>query len=205
MLTNCDTLGVEVGLDVAGVDTDPLKVNLVLDIGHEDEGRDNTLALGSGCLCANLAVPNIMCRGQQCTDGALGHGQESRLLAVAGVGVDGGHALRLPIDLGRVAEVLVDALDGRERVEAVCAGLADGAGHTRVERVRHEGVAASEAEGADTAITVHWQAVSEATTRKQRGRGTHASSMAHLAGSGCPWSTLRRRRRCQRGRRQRGL
>lgn len=96
------------------VDTDPFEINLILGIGHEDEGGDDTLALSSGGLGADLAVPNVMCRGKQCADCALSHGKESRLLAASGVGVDGGHALRLPVDLGRVAEVLVNALDRRE-------------------------------------------------------------------------------------------
>jgi hypothetical protein len=149
------TLGVEVGLHVGSVDTNPLKVNLVLDVGHENEGSDDTLALGGGELGANLAVPDIVRGREQCADGALGHGQEGRLLATAGVRVDGGGALRLPVDLGGVAEVLVDGLDIVEGVERVGAGLAHGAGHARVERVRHERVAAAEAEGAYTAVAIY--------------------------------------------------
>jgi len=149
------TLGVEVGLHVASVDTDPLKVNLVLDVGHENEGSDDALALGRGELGANLAVPDIVRGCEQCADGALGHGQEGRLLAVAGVRVDGGGALRLPVDLGGVAEVLVDGLHIVEGVERVGSGLADGTWDARVEGVRHERVATAEAEGAYTAVAIY--------------------------------------------------
>jgi hypothetical protein len=149
-----DTLRVEIGLHVAGVDANPLKINLVFDIGHENEGRDNSLALGGGQLGADLAIPDIMGRGEQCADSALSHGQESRLLAVAWIRVDGGHALRLPVDLGGIAEVFVNGLDVVERVERVFGRLACRVGHARVERVRHERVASAEAEGTDTTVSI---------------------------------------------------
>ena len=148
-----DALGVEVGLHVRRVDADPLKVDLVLDIAHKDEGGDDALALRRRCLGAYLAVPDVVCRGQQSANRALGHGQQRRLLAAA-VGVDGGRALRLPVDLGGVAEVLVDRLHVVERVERIRARLAHGAGHTRVERVRHKRVTPAEAEGAHAAVAI---------------------------------------------------
>jgi hypothetical protein len=153
--TVCNTLRIKVGLHMAGVDTNPLEINLVLDVGHENKGRDNTFALGSAQLGANLAVPDVVCRGHQCSNCALGHGQESRLLSAAGVGVNGGLALRLPVDLGGIAKVFVDGLDVVERIERVGAGLAYGAGNARIEGVRHERVTTAEAEGTNTTVTVH--------------------------------------------------
>jgi len=64
LLTHCDTLRVEVGLDVACVYTNPLKVDLVLNIRHKNEGSDDTLALRRGQLGADLAVPNVVGRCQ---------------------------------------------------------------------------------------------------------------------------------------------
>ena len=145
------------------VNANPLEVDLVLDIRHKNEGCDDTLALGCGSLGADLAIPNVVCRCEQCSNCVLGHCQERRLLAAARVGVDGRRTLRLPVDLRRVTEVLVDALDIAEGVERICARLANGSGYARIERVRHERVATAEAESADTAITVYYEAVSSAT------------------------------------------
>lgn len=114
-----DALGVEVGLDVAAIDTDPFEIDFVFDVRHEDEGGDNTLALGCRQLGADLSVPYIVGGGEEGSDGAFGHGQEGRFLAAAGVGVDGRHALGLPVDLGGIAEVLVDGLHVIKRAEGI--------------------------------------------------------------------------------------
>ena len=95
---------------MACVYTNPLEINLVLDIRHENESGDNTLALRCAQLGADLAVPNVVGRGQKCSDCALCHGQEGGFLLGLGVCVDGGHALRLPVDLGCISQVLVDGL-----------------------------------------------------------------------------------------------
>jgi hypothetical protein len=140
---------------VASVNTNPLEINLVLNVRHENEGCDDTLALRCAQLGADLAVPYVVCGCEQCADCALGHCQESRLLSAAGVGVDRGCALRLPVDLGGIAEVLVDALDIVERVERVGARFAGRAGYARVEGVGHERVTTAEAEGADTTVAIY--------------------------------------------------
>lgn len=149
------TLGVEVGLHVANVNTNPLKIDLVLDVRHENEGRDDTRALRCAQLGADLAVPNVVCRCEKCANCALRHSQQSRFLSGAGVCVDSRRALRLPVNLGGIAEVLVDALDVVERVESVGAGLARGAGYARVEGMRHERVTTAEAEGAYTTVAIY--------------------------------------------------
>lgn len=118
---------------MASIDTNPLKVNFVLDVGHENEGGDDTLALRRGKLGADLAVPDVVCRGEQSADGALSHGEQRRGLSAAGVLVEGRHALGLPVDLGGIAEVLVDGLDIIQRVHLVFGRLAGGAGDARVE------------------------------------------------------------------------
>lgn len=155
MRTVGDTLGVKVGLHVASIDANPFKVDFVLDVGHENESSDNTLALGGGGLCANLAVPDVVGGGEQCSDCALSHGQEGRFLAAAGVCVDGGHALRLPVDLGGIAEILVDGLDVVQRIQFVGARLADGVWHARIERVRKQRVASAETKSAHTTVAIH--------------------------------------------------
>jgi hypothetical protein len=193
--TDCDSLGVEVGLHIGGVDTDPFKVNLVLDIGHEDEGCYDTCTLGSAGLGANLAVPDVMCGCQKCSNCALCHCQESRLLLRRRVGVYSGHALRLPVDLGGIAEVLVNRLNIVEIIERVLSRLAYGAGDAGVEGVRHEGIASAEAESADTAVAIYCEFISIALWIREP-CGTHESSRVCPVGSGYPLSISRPRELC---------
>lgn len=150
-LTVGDTLRVPVGLRIANVIADELEIDFVLDVGHHDESCDDTLALAGGHGGTDLAVPHVEGRGQQGADSAFGHGQSNTAR-----GVLDGVALRLPVDLGVVAQVVVDGLNVLEVGELVVTALADRVGHAGVEIGGHGGIASTQAEGADTAVAVHW-------------------------------------------------
>ena len=90
-----------------------------------------------------------MCGGQQRARGPLSQRQEQRVVLVCD-----GLALRLPVDLGGVAEIRVDGLHVVEVFEGVGGRFAEGVRHARVDVVGASDVASAEAEGADTALAI---------------------------------------------------
>lgn len=90
----------------------------------------------------------------------MSHGQERRLAARSRISVWGRVALRLPVDLGGIAKVIFNTLNVVEAVERIGSGLAYRAGDARVKGIRHERVASTKAESADTAIAIDCMAVS---------------------------------------------
>lgn len=164
-------------MSIVYVVADELEIDFVLDVGHHDEGGNDTLALAGGHGGANLAVPYVEGRGQQRADSALGHGQGNTTGRVCDR-----VALRLPVDLGVVTEVLVDGLDIVQALEVVVAALADGVGYAGVEGGGHCGIASSQAEGAHTAVAV--DCISQYCWRGTFGWSTYGRSRACQTGSG---------------------
>jgi len=148
-LTVGDTLRIPVRLGVVDVGTDKLKIDFVFDVGHHDEGSNDTLALAGRQSGADLAVPYVKGRGQQCANGAFGHGKSNTTGAVLD-----GISLRLPVDLGVVTEVLVNGLDIVKVVELVGALLAHRVRNAGIKVGRHGRVASTQAESTDTAVSV---------------------------------------------------
>jgi hypothetical protein len=112
-LTIGNALEVVVGLGRVEVNTNPLVVDLVLDIAEQDKGRDNTGA--AGCLHAGLdvAVPHVPRRGEDGADRLGRHGEQGV------VAVQERLALADPVGLVRVAQILADVPVAVERVHLV--------------------------------------------------------------------------------------
>lgn len=148
VLTICNTLEVVVGLNRVQIDTNPLKVNFVLDITKQDEGGNNTSAPRALDPGLDIAIPHVGRGGQHSADRLGRHGQQGMAVVQEGL------SLANPVHLARVAKVFADVLVPVERVHLVGFVLAywrrdagvDGEGHARV--------AAAETECANAALVV---------------------------------------------------
>lgn len=74
-LTVRNALEVPVGLRGGQVDADKLVVNLVLDVGEQDKGRDDALAAARLEARLDVSVPHVLGGGHDGADAVLGHGQ----------------------------------------------------------------------------------------------------------------------------------
>lgn len=95
-----NTLPVVVGLHSSEVGTDPLVVDLVLDIGQQDESGHDTLATAGLDLSRDLAVPDVVVVGEKSSDRLLGHGHEKGAVLNLGETAVG------PIGRAGIAQVL---------------------------------------------------------------------------------------------------
>lgn len=150
-LTVGNALKVPVGLRSAQIHADKLVVDLVLYVGQQDKGRDDTLAAAGLEPGLDVAVPHVLGGGHDGADAVLGHGQQDVAVVV------GGLSLGDPVGGGRVAEVVADVGDAGELgVKGHGLGLAHGLGGARVDGEGHSGIAAAEAKGANTALAIFW-------------------------------------------------
>lgn len=148
-LTVRDALEVPVGLRSAQINTNKLIINLVLDVGQQDESSHHTPATARLELGLDIAIPHVLGRRQHSSDAVLGHGQQHVAVKVSGLSL--GH----PVGRGRVAEVIANVGDAAEvLVKGHRLGLAHGRGRARVERKGHSGIAAAEAVGANTTLAI---------------------------------------------------
>lgn len=148
ILTDGVCLVVVVCLDGLEVGADELEVDLVLDVGEQDECGDDAVAARGLHPGLDVAVPHVDGGGQDGAGLVGGHCQEDVVL------VDEGVAGRDPVGLGRVAEVLLDGLDAVKRVHGQGAGLADGLGDTAIEAEGEARVAAAEAVCANSTLAI---------------------------------------------------
>lgn len=147
-LTVENTLPVEVALHVGQVGANPLQINLVLDVRHQDERGDNTVTPRALELARDLAVKDVVAAGDQRADTILGHGHEhGAVLDLGETGVD-------PVGGGGITEVLGVEDEVVHVVPGVGLGLADRHRGARLELVGVTNVAATEAVGASTALTI---------------------------------------------------
>jgi len=149
-LTVKNTLPVVVGLDVGQVGTDPLVIDLILDIGQQNESSHDTLAAGALNLSRDLAVPDVMVVGEQSTDTLSGHGHDQ--VAILSLGLSGVS----PVGGGSVTEVLILGDSIVEVLPGVGLAFTDGHGGARVEREGGERVATTETEGTGTTLTIFY-------------------------------------------------
>lgn len=143
-----NTLPVVVGLNRSQVGTNPLVIDLVLDVGEQDESSDDTLAAGRLDLAADLAVPDVVVVGEESTDGVLGHGHEQ--VAILGLG----EAAVGPVGGGGIAQVL-GVQDGVvEVIPGVALVLTDGHRGARADGEGGLGVATTETVCAGTTLAI---------------------------------------------------
>lgn len=143
-----DTLPVVVGLNRSQVGTNPLVINLILDVGEQDESGHDTLAAGRLDLAANLAVPDVVVVGEESTDGVLGHGHEQ--VAILGLG----ETAVGPVGSAGIAQVL-GVQDGVvEVIPGVALALTDGHRGARADGEGGLGVATTETVCAGTALAI---------------------------------------------------
>jgi hypothetical protein len=142
------SLPVVVGLNSVDIGTNKLVIDLILDIGEENEGRNNTLQVRRLEGCGNLTIPHVVGGGEHGSDRVLGHGQKQTVVLLNQVtGVD-------PVEVLGVSEVLSVLCDSIHGSELALSLLADGHGHTGLELEGRLGVTASEAVSAGTTFTV---------------------------------------------------
>lgn len=127
-LTVCDALVVVVTLGFGDIVAHELKVNLVLDITHENKGRDHALAARGRHGRANLAIPDVVCAGEQGAHGAGGHGEQDRVAVVCH-----GSARADPVGGARISQVFGVGHDVVQRVQLVVFALAYWRRHTRLQ------------------------------------------------------------------------
>ena len=143
-----DTLPVVVGLHVSKIGADPLVVDLILDIGQQDESSHHTLATAALNLARNLAVPDIVVVGKESTHTLLGHGHDQIAIFVLGEATVG------PVGLGGVAEVLGVQNGVIIVIPSVGLILANGHRGAGVDRIRRERVASTQTVGARTTFSI---------------------------------------------------
>lgn len=177
-LTVRDSLGVVVGLGRFRVHADKLEINLILDVGHHDEGGDDTGALAGGHGCRHPAVPDLVGARDERAHSVRRHCQQDRFAAV----LDRLSAVH-PVGLGGVAEVFGVLLHVGERVQLVVAALADRCWHAGIEREREERVASTETIGTDTTLAILWIDCQWKLFRCTNTVQTHESSKASLRGT----------------------
>jgi hypothetical protein len=148
-------LEVVVGLGSFQLGTNPLEVDFILHIGHHDERRNDTSRSRSLQGSGDLSVPDVTSTGQDGTNSIRRHGQQQVVSIVYGV------SIRDPVPLGGVAQVLRLRGDFCQSGESVILALADGRGDTRLELVRKLGVATTQTERSDTALTILCVSVSD--------------------------------------------
>lgn len=147
-LTVQNALEVVVGLDLGQVIADKLVVDLVLDVGQQNEGSNNTLAAATLHLALDIPVPDIVVIGDKSAPGIVGHPHEE--ITVLDLRVAAVH----PILCRRITQVLgvrdeiVQAIPGVLLIEA------DGLGGAGVERVGIERVTAAQTVSASAAFAV---------------------------------------------------
>ncbi|KAI6750334.1 hypothetical protein HG531_007599 [Fusarium graminearum] len=123
-------------------------VNLILDVGEENESSNNTSTTAGLEASLDIAIPHVDGGRQESTDTVLGHGKKNIVLE------DNRLTLGDPVGLVRVTQVLADIDNPIERVHLHLAILANGSRDTRVEREGHGRVATTKAVCANTAFTV---------------------------------------------------
>jgi hypothetical protein len=166
-----------IGLSVLNVVTNKLEIDFILDIGHHNEGTDDTLATAGRHGGRNTSVPDVPRAGHESTRRVRSHRQQESLIVV-----DDGASLNLPIGLVRIAQVVVDSLDAVQRVESELAILTGRSSHTGVDRMRVSNVAAAETVGADTTLTVLYTNVSFGRDTRQKAMSPYGNSRAHIPG-----------------------
>lgn len=151
LLTVWDALEIVVGLRDVQLGTDPLVIDLVLDVAQQDKCRHHARILARLDRGLDVAVPHVDRRRQNRTAAVGGHRQEH-----VPVAVDHRRALGHPVATCRVAQVVADVYDVVKGVHRHGLGRAHGRGHTSIERIRRTGVAPPQAVCADATHAIFW-------------------------------------------------
>jgi hypothetical protein len=106
-----NSLEVKVGLRGFKIDTNPFIIDLILDIGKQNESRDNATSAASLHACLDVAIPHIVGGRDDRANAAPRHSKQYTIL------VDGWLARCHPVCFIRVAEVFTNILDAVQAVE----------------------------------------------------------------------------------------
>lgn len=151
VLTVSNSLEVIVCFRGAQISTDELEVNLVLDVGHENERSNDTLSTAGLHPGSGLAVPHVVVVGHQGADGIRGHRQQQITARAQSL------TTRKPVILVRITEIFRIWYHVVKVVPLVRAALADGGRDTGFDREGGEGVTTAETICANTALTVDYE------------------------------------------------
>lgn len=149
-LTVQNTLPVVVGLHGGQIGTDPLVVDLVLNIGQKNESGHDTLAAGALKLSRNLAVPDVVVVREESSDTLGRHSHDQ--IAIFGLNL----STVGPVGSAGVTQVLVLGDSIVEVVPGVSLALTDGHRRAGIEGERGQRVATTEAVGTSTTLTIFW-------------------------------------------------
>ena len=142
MLTVGYSLKIEIALYIRQIRTHPFEINLILNVGHQDESCNHTLSTAAFNIGRNFAVPDIVSARKQSTDTVFRHSQDD--ISVFELG----RSRIFPIR-GRCIPQILSIWHCFLEIRPVESSiLTYGLGSTDIQRIGHEWITSTKAVGA---------------------------------------------------------